>query len=563
MHRRIALFIFVFTVFLGPLQAQLSVSPYSRYGLGDLYNPSSTRNFSMGGLGIGIYDGSTVNRINPASYADLKLTTLDINGFGVYSQQKSNINSQSLGTAGFHNVSFGFSNKKGFGFVAGLAPYSSTGYDVIVKQELQVDTVSEPYSLTYSSDGGLNQFYIGAGVRFAKRFFAGANLTYAFGTTTFTTTSKFTNAGFNPVNIYSRSALKGFLPQIGLQYGDTLKINSTIDRAKATEQDIKSVRDALKDLDKEEAALEKEKEKAAAWEAEQNAKIKLLETEKARMQADVARLMTNEEQNKKEIGQLQDKSFRLEKKRKKLVREIKGRNRELRDAFANIANQRKRLTERKKVLQTELEDIKAGKREATTQRKKVFLLRVGGIVEPVARLNGSRLLEWDNTFVKDTLFNEDGNVRLPLKYGFGVSLSRANRWMIGADFTYQDWSQFSFFTDQSTLNGALGVNVGAEWIPNLVSSSYASRIAYRVGGSYKSSFLTLDNNPIAEYGISLGLGLPIGYFNTVGTSFSRVNVGVGLSRRGTLQGNLLEETTIQFRLGVNLNDVWFIKRVVD
>ena len=517
----------------------------------------------MGSVGIGIYDGSTINRINPASYADLRLTTLDINAFGIYTQQKSNLNTQSLGTSGFHNVSFGFSNKKGFGLVAGLAPYSSTGYNVISKHELQVDSVSEPYSVSYKSEGGLNQFYLGVGVRFVHKIFVGANLTYAFGTTTYTTSSVFENTGFNPVTIYSRSNLAGLLPQIGLQYGDTLKINTTVDRAKATQQDIKAVDAALRALDKEKAALEKEQVKAGNWEADQKKKIKAFTDEKLALETAIKRLMSNEDQNKKEIGQLQDKSYRIGKKRKKLERGVKARNREIQDGFSFIAGRRKKLITRRETMEKELLEIASGKREATLQRKKTVLIRVGGVAEPVTNLSGSRILEWDNTFVKDTLFNENGNVSLPMKYGFGFSLARSNRWMFGADFSYQDWSGFKFFDDGSNLNGALSVNVGGEWVPNLVSTHYGDRIAYRLGGSYKSSFLSLDANPIKEYGISFGLGLPIGRFNAVSASFSRVNLGVALSRRGTLNSNLLEETTLQFRLGLNLNDVWFIKRVVD
>ena len=109
----------------------------------------------------------------------------------------------------------------------------------------------------------------------------------------------------------------------------------------------------------------------------------------------------------------------------------------------------------------------------------------------------------------------------------------------------------------------MGVNVGGEWIPELTSPKFFRKVAYRLGGFYNSSFLTLSGNPINEIGITAGVGLPIGLYNPLGQSYSRINLGFNLSRRGTLESNLLQEMTFQFRLGVNLNDIWFIKRRVD
>jgi hypothetical protein len=562
MHKRIALFFLTFAL-LTPLAAQISLSPYSRYGLGDLYNPTSTRNFAMGSIGIGAFDGTTVNRINPASYADIRLTTLDINGFGVFSQQRSNINEQNIGTAGFHNVSIAFSNKPTFGFVAGLAPYSSTGYDITVASELQTDTTTEPYLVNYQSDGGLNQFYLGAGFRFFRNFYAGANLTLAFGTTTYGTTTTFANTTFNTVNVANRTRLGGLLPQFGLQYGDTLRLTTTVDRSKATLQDIKEIDKSLADLDKEMDQVDKDNEKLIAWEKKEQAKADALRKEKEDMAARVEQLMKNEEQNKKEIGKLQDKEFRVEKRRKKIVREIKSRTRELNERRAFIKGRRNKLVQRKEGLEKELEEIKSGNRAATVERKKNFVLRVGGIFEPATSLSGRRLLEFDNTFVTDTLFNDEGDVNLPMKYGLGFTIGRSNRWSIGADFSYQDWSRFSYFNDATDLNGQMNINVGGEWIPDLVSRNYAKRVAYRFGAYYRSTFLSVDGIDIPEYGVTIGAGIPIGFFNAVAANFSRINFGIAVGRRGTQQGNLLEETTFQFRVGVNLNDIWFIKRVVD
>src|SRR5688572_22582544 len=72
--------IFVFSFFsisLLEIQAQEN-SPYSRYGVGDILPSQNIVNRSMGGLAIPYRDFQSVNFVNPASLAWLKVTTLDI-----------------------------------------------------------------------------------------------------------------------------------------------------------------------------------------------------------------------------------------------------------------------------------------------------------------------------------------------------------------------------------------------------------------------------------------------------------------------------------------------------
>lgn len=541
------------------LSAQISLSPYSRYGIGEIFNPSSTRNFAMGNLGIGTFDGTTINRINPASYADLRLTTLDFSGFGVYTQQKSNVGEQSLGTAGFHNVSLGFANKKGFGIVAGLAPYSSTGYNVVLQDSIFADTAYKAYSTTYSANGGLNQLYFGAGVRFFRHLNLGVNLSFAFGATNFLTTTNFADTRLLPVNIDKRVTLNGIIPQFGVQYGDTLLIRKEMERTKLIEDDIKLIDQELKTLERDSLDMVQGEPKRSRREAEQLAELKAMEEERARMNKEVEALMKDEVANEKALRKLQEKQFRLEKKRKKKQREMKTELREQEELERRIAGRRQKLEERRTSLLQEIEDIKAGRKEATETHKQAYLIRVGGIFEPASSLNGERLMTYDNSLVTDSVSSTEGSVRLPMKYGLGFSLSRPGRWSLGLDASLQDWSTFTYFNESNSLQQALAINAGGEWIPDMTSDSYAARVAYRAGAYYNASFLNLNGNPINEVGITLGAGIPLGYFSPYALNYSRVNLGVGIGRKGTLEGNLLEETTFHFRVGVNLNDIWFIK----
>ncbi len=70
----------------------------------------------------------------------------------------------------------------------------------------------------------------------------------------------------------------------------------------------------------------------------------------------------------------------------------------------------------------------------------------------------------------------------------------------------------------------------------------------------------LDSNSftsIDDFGISFGLGLPLG------NRLSNLNVGFEYGKKGTTSNGLLEENYFNFRLSLSLNDVWFKQRKID
>ena len=65
--------------------------------------------------------------------------------------------------------------------------------------------------------------------------------------------------------------------------------------------------------------------------------------------------------------------------------------------------------------------------------------------------------------------------------------------------------------------------------------------------------IIVNNLPIKETGISFGLGLPL-------AGLSNANVGFELSQRGKKDSGMVQETIASLRIGLSLNDIWFIKR---
>jgi hypothetical protein len=160
---------------------------------------------------------------------------------------------------------------------------------------------------------------------------------------------------------------------------------------------------------------------------------------------------------------------------------------------------------------------------------------------------------------KDTInsrIENQGNLTLPQKIGFGVMLRKGNNWMIGADYEWQNWSKYKAFGVTDSLQNSMRFSLGGEYKPKRTGGvgSYFENVTYRLGVRYNQTYLNLRNTKINEFGISFGLGLPLP------RSYSSINLAVEIGKRGTTAFNLLQENYIRFTLGVSIKETWFIKR---
>ena len=79
-------------------------------------------------------------------------------------------------------------------------------------------------------------------------------------------------------------------------------------------------------------------------------------------------------------------------------------------------------------------------------------------------------------------------------------------------------------------------------------------MVYRAGVRFEKTGLKINNETINEFGISFGVGIP------VGRVFSNANLGFEVGQRGTTKQNLIQENFIKFQISLSLNDRWFEKR---
>lgn len=166
-------------VFAASSQTRI-VSPYSRYGLGEITFNQNFRNLGFGGIGIGYRSNHSVNFINPASYTAIDSSTFILEGtmFSHFYQQKTATQSQNGNYSSLANLSFAFPIKRWWGVGAGLRPFSMVGYKVFASQEQEgVGTIN----YLYEGEGGVNQVFFGNSIRPFKGFNLGVNASYLFG----------------------------------------------------------------------------------------------------------------------------------------------------------------------------------------------------------------------------------------------------------------------------------------------------------------------------------------------------------------------------------------------
>ena len=169
--------------------------------------------------------------------------------------------------------------------------------------------------------------------------------------------------------------------------------------------------------------------------------------------------------------------------------------------------------------------------------------------------NGLQTIERENIPVEDT------KIKLPSKLTFGSGFGEVKKWLVGAEITLLSNSVMSNrFTDiqSATFENSVRYSLGGFFIPNYNSySNYFKRIVYRGGLRYENTGLVIQNKSINDFAANIGLGMPLS-----GT-FTNINIGLEIGKRGTKYYNLVEENYINISVGLSLSDKWFVKRKFD
>ncbi len=218
--------LFLFTV---ASFAQSSISsPYSHYGIGDINCINNVRFKSMGSVAYGMRGFYNVNPQNPASYTSFDSLSFVFEGafHSNFSTLKTTGLSDQAASAGLSYLYFGFPVTKWLKMSFGAMPFSTVGYKIL-------DEFADPAigraNYYYEGDGGLNQYYIGAGFKLSENLSVGANLIYLAGKLERSRLLNFPDSvEILNTRVKSTFHISDFSYSIGIQYHKKLNKNTTL-----------------------------------------------------------------------------------------------------------------------------------------------------------------------------------------------------------------------------------------------------------------------------------------------------------------------------------------------
>lgn len=162
----------------------------------------------------------------------------------------------------------------------------------------------------------------------------------------------------------------------------------------------------------------------------------------------------------------------------------------------------------------------------------------------------------------DTLLFDEGvrrTVTLPAGFGLGVQYVIANKLRLGAQYTYEGWSDFKNEArpNDAEFRNTSSFSAGVEYTPDYASyNNYFKRIRLRAGAYYRQDPRIVNGEGLDDLGVTVGLGFPV-ILPRQQTSF--INTSLEIGRLGA--DSPIQETYFRFTLGFTLNDnSWFYKR---
>lgn len=167
-----------------------------------------------------------------------------------------------------------------------------------------------------------------------------------------------------------------------------------------------------------------------------------------------------------------------------------------------------------------------------------------------------------STTTYDTVLYKDdlrGTLNIPQSVGAGLSYTFKDKLTVAADVTWQNWANFKFMKPCDSLQNTIMTSVGAQFIPDPTSNKFFKKMAFRIGGRYSSGELLLRNKPISEFGVCLGVGVPLTSFNT----HSSLNILFEYGRTGTLVNDLFRQDYFRFSFCFTLQERWYQRVKLD
>jgi hypothetical protein len=202
-----------------------TVSPYSRFGPGDLLFNGYAHQQGMGGVSYAATSTGRLNFSNPASYAFDTLMVLEFGLNSLAMNQKQGGAHHNQMNTNIDYLAIGFplmKNKWGLSF--GIIPFSGAGYKVATSNPIDS---SGSYTSRFNGTGGFTRYFVGTGFKLNNHLSLGANASYLYGTVNRIRKVEFTNPNFFNTQYQDGLNIGDFYFELGANY--KTKVNEKYD----------------------------------------------------------------------------------------------------------------------------------------------------------------------------------------------------------------------------------------------------------------------------------------------------------------------------------------------
>lgn len=200
----------------------ITSSPYSRFGYGQLNSSVPTALKSMGGTAIGVQRSDVINFVNPAAYAasDSLSFIMDMGVSANWTQYGDGDVSKSSFLGNLDYLAMQFSLLKDRLIVSGgIIPFSTAGYGL--KNLVRIEGGDEGRDILrqdYKGSGSIQSIYAGLGAKVYKGLSLGFNVKYTFGALSHTLQVVPGSALFSKTLTTSTIGVRALSFDLGAQY---------------------------------------------------------------------------------------------------------------------------------------------------------------------------------------------------------------------------------------------------------------------------------------------------------------------------------------------------------
>ena len=196
-----------------------------------------------------------------------------------------------------------------------------------------------------------------------------------------------------------------------------------------------------------------------------------------------------------------------------------------------------------------------------------------GMTYGVGHKIGSRANYYDQQLSGSTVVTADTQrvnkaFALPHTFGIGLAWQYRDRLRVGFDYTYQGWKDCtmptlvdaSYLTNKDQLKDRHTFVLGADYMPNPISSYWRHHLRYSIGLSYSTPYVKVNGQDgPAEYGASLGVAMPLVSRYTYFGNYPTLHLSAGYRRIDPKQSWQVAENYLWFSVGFTFNELWFQK----